>query len=135
MKIEAALTISKVTCPHGDNYITIRIKDAKSLIEFVELEIKLQDFAEAITGLGYVPCSAEVHNLENVGKTYEHDQIEFPLTKINSGKERLKEALKDAEKHCPEGWTCSSYFGSQRSFFYRESKPWAQCSIYRWVDK
>ena len=135
MKIEVALTISKVTCSHGENYISLRIEDLTSRIEFVEVQVKLQDFSEILTGLGHVSCSAEVHNLENVGKFYEHKQIEFPLPGLGAYANNREEAITESEKHCPEGWECSSYFGSQNSFFFKDSKTWARCSIYRWVDK
>ncbi|GAF90109.1 unnamed protein product, partial [marine sediment metagenome] len=55
--MKGKITIGKVTCcetPEED-YISIRVEDEISSIEFVEVKMSLLDFAKVITGQGYVP--------------------------------------------------------------------------------
>lgn len=133
MKHDAKITISRPNCSSGRKYISIRIDDADAEINFLDIEIGLEEFSEALTGLGSTPCKMEIRGLENVGKKIEREVLEFVLP---SGEFRSKEeAVREAIKNCPDGWTPSLYFGSQTSFFDRDGKRMARCNISRWVDK
>jgi len=131
MNIKGQITISR---PYGgsDSYINITIEDDTSNIEFVDLEIGLKEFAEALTGMSNQKCDIELRGLENLGKKHEHDVIEFPMPEVEWGK-RDSVAFEEAKKHVPDGWEVSSYFGSQTSFFFKEDKKFARANIFRYV--
>lgn len=53
----AHLTIGRPTCSDGRRYISIEIGDRDSSLTVIALEVELDAFAEALTGLGHVPAS------------------------------------------------------------------------------
>ena len=118
MKINTKLTISRPNSNDGDSYIAVRIEDCTSGVEFVNLRIGLAEFAEALTGLSYMECTAEVRGLTVVGmkKEREHASILLPK-RVGSDRKAIKEYL--ATYHDPlvfgEGWILDQYIGSQGS--------------------
>jgi len=134
MKHKARLTISRYQGDGGG--IHIRVKDEEAGIEFLDLEVSLEEFANALTGMGMVPANMEVRGIENVGKRIERMTFTFPLPEYTTYKDRKRIAAQVAQEVAPEGWTASSYFGSQESFFTGEDGLiHARTSLYRWVDK
>jgi len=136
MKLKGKLTIAKQHS-HDGNTIEISIEDEEAAIEFVEASLTLEQFAQAITGLGRVECDAEVRGLDKVGKRMELDTLEFPLRMKDDdyGTGRKKFATARAKEECPDGWTPDCYFNSQGSYFQRDGETWARCNVRRWVDK
>jgi len=134
MKHKAKLTISRPSYGDGRKKITIRVEDDDAVIRFLDIEMDLADFAECITGLSYVNCEMEVRGLENVGKKRESMPIIFEMTAVDYDV-KVDTAIKLAEEAAPEGWVCSSYFGSQDSFFYKDGKYYGRTTAYRWVEK
>jgi len=79
--------------------------------------------------------SAEVYNLEKIGKKLEIDTLEFKMPK-HTWENTEEIATKEAFKLCPTGWKPDIYFNSQNSFFLRLDIldiQWARCTIRRWV--
>jgi hypothetical protein len=113
MRIKGTITITR---PHGGNagdYASIRIQDDESRIHFVEVEVTLHGFAEALLGLGEVPMEADVRGLEYVGKTKvtETRQIVYPLK--HAKREEMEEWLGENAKE--DGWLVSTYLGARGS--------------------
>lgn len=134
MKIHGKLTISRWHSTENDTiHITFMDKDA--CIEFAEATLTPERFALAITGTGRVECDIEVHGLDRVGRKMEIDSMEFPLGIKGYSSQAKEAAIKKSKKICPQGWTPDTYFGSQGSFFQRDGKAWARCTIRRWVEK
>jgi len=132
MKIKAKLSISRPVWSDGKSAISIRVEDCVSGIEFMDLEIPLAGFAEALTGLAMVDCDADVRALENVGKQHEHEIIEFRVGDVNWDQRQVNACLM-AHKATPPGWYPPTYFGSQHSFFERDGEQWARGNMERWV--
>ena len=127
--MQGQLTISRQT---GDGErISIRIRDERAGIEFVELTLTLEQYAQAISGLSCVPCEVAVQGLENVGKRLETDELVFPIGFPEYGRQK-EVAAKRAAEWCPAGWVPNLHFGSQNSFFQLDGETWARCSIRRW---
>jgi hypothetical protein len=59
----ARLTIQRVSCSHDPSYVAIRINDANGGIK---IELTLEDFALAITGMSEIPCSLRIIRKQNV---------------------------------------------------------------------
>ena len=134
MKHKAALTISRPSYGDDRKKISIQVRDINARIQFLELEIDLDKFTECLTGLSEVESDMEFRGLENVGKSKETMKIEFEIPDASyiTGKDKVKEI---AVLNTPEGWTCSSYFSSQNSFFQKDDKYFARTTASRWVEK
>lgn len=126
---KAQLTISRPMYGDHRKKIAIEIKDVDANIEFLELEIGLEEFAKALTGLAGAECEMQFRWLENVGKRVEIDTFEFEC------KRDKQEAIRKVKKLCPKEWRPSTYFGSQNSFFKKDGKDFARTTIRRWVEK
>lgn len=109
--MKCALSISR----NNHDKVVIRIEDVGSRIEFVQVELSLEQYAQAITGLNGVEGAMTVRHLEYVGtqRIVEQRQakytgaIERPTTKD------LRRWLQD---HCVEpGWTLNDGLNDQRS--------------------
>ena len=135
MKHKAKLTISRPQRSNGKRMISITVRDSDAGIEFLEIDISLESFAECITGLAYAECDIEFSGLENVGKQIERDTIEFEIPEYIYFGTRKEIAYKLAKETAPDGWIVSNYFGSQSSFFRKDGKDYARTSISRWVEK
>ena len=134
--IDTKLTISK---PQGGNkkYISIAVVDADALVEFVEVHVSLEDLMDALTGLGRVPCTAVVRDLDKVGKKKESwtGRVSLPVG-CGYGEEREEIAYKLACEEYGDEWHVSKYFGSQSSFETDENRnTYANVALSRWVYK
>ena len=74
---DGKLTISRVSFSTRLDAIHIRLQDCKSSIEFVEIEISLKEFANAITGFACRPVKFTLRNVENVSKKFEHKTVKI----------------------------------------------------------
>jgi hypothetical protein len=108
-KLKAEVTITR----SSSDVIRIVIRDETSFTTFVELEMKPEEFAMAVTGLSYRPAEMKVRGLEHVGKTRinEKRQIVCPLKTYD--KEILVAWLEDHAQE--DGWILNTYLGSQNS--------------------
>jgi hypothetical protein len=135
MKHKAELSISRPSYGDGRKKISILVNDSEARIEFLEIEIDLEAFSECITGLGHCDCEMEVRGLQNVGKKIENMPIVFEVPKELRYSRNKYKIQTLAEKATPDGWHCSTYFGSQNSFFSKDDKDFARTTASRWVDK
>jgi len=95
------LTISRTTSNTGHT-IRIRIEDDSSGIVFLETEVSLENFALALTSLGYVDCEYELYGLDNIGKKLETKTEIVPLDNPYRATDEARElALKPFEI---DGW-------------------------------
>ena len=127
MKIEAKLTLSVY-----NNLVHIEVNDAKSIVQFLALELTPDQFVRLVGGEGHVECSGEVRELHKVGKQHENKSFEFELPKTATWGNKADFARDLAKQKCPEGWESDQYFGSQGSFFTRDGKDYARVTIRRW---
>lgn len=74
---EGKLTISRVSSTLHDDVIHMRLQDCKSSVEFIELEISLEEFASAITGFACRPVKFKLNHVENIGKKFEHKTVKI----------------------------------------------------------
>lgn len=130
-RIKGKMTISRPVCGGSGSKVCIDIQDSTSKIHFVEIEVDLAEFTNAITGLGSRPVEMEVMGLDRVGMERETMEIEFPIGEDYRAREHAAEIAKD---HTPEGWVPPSYFSSQNSFFRKHDKQWARGLACRFVE-
>lgn len=80
IKTEGSISISKVFSGDGDRYMSIQIRDKRSRLHIVEVNIPLEEFMETITGLAARPCELKVYNSnEPIGK-YREIKYSNPVT-------------------------------------------------------
>lgn len=89
--LEGSITISRPSSD-GRKYIQIEIKDEGSRIKFVTVKVKLSDFAEALTGLSYMPCRFNTRGLDIIGKVKEAKTITFKFSKLDYYSDNCEEA-------------------------------------------
>jgi hypothetical protein len=131
--IKMGLSIHRVYCG-DDSIIRIEIEDDEAAARFLEIDISLEEFAQAVTGLSIRPCVGVVRGLERVGKKHEHKQFEFEIPSEGKYERDNKEiARKAVEKVCPKGWIPDTSFNSQHTFFEKDGKMFARTTIRRWV--
>lgn len=110
MNIKCKVTISR----RSDGLITIEVLDEASRARFLDLEMTLEAFAQAITGLSFQEADGEVRGLEVVGKT----RIDEPRQAIYPGGAHDAREVMEAwlMTDCQEpGWRVDNYLGAQRS--------------------
>ena len=125
------LTISRWTS-NVEPYSGIRIEvtDQLSGITFMCADIKQADFADALTGLSFVPCGFELRFVENVGKRVETKDVKIEVTKHPSNYSD-EEALKIIAEYEVDGWT------SRGLYVWKNSHNWKgkvlSLSLFRYV--
>ena len=146
MKNEKKLLDMKLTINRpsgsGEPYISIAVHDELSGVQFLDMQVGLANFAEAITGLGYVEAKGEVRGLQNVGKVREMENASVTLTRdefneITNGpyseqKAKLSNYLE--ANHGREGWHVNGYLGSQRSIAHTGDTVTLNFSRTRYVE-
>lgn len=126
-EIEASITITA----QYDDRIFLSIKDKKSGIRFVDLELTREQFINAAMNR-LAECNvktAHIHNIANVGKKLERKPLVVEIPAYHDD----KAALAISTRMCPPGWDVEPYFTSQDSFFSKGDKFYARTSIVRWV--
>ena len=129
MKINAAITLL-----FSEDGFRLELHDRDAGEQFVRIHLNNKQTCQVLSRLACTECeSAEVFNLECVGKKLEHKPFEFRMPDNISYKDRKEIAIAEAQKQCPEGWVPDTYFGSKDSFVIRNKEQWAKTTIRRWV--
>ena len=129
MVIPGTLTISRPMSSEGQ-WIEITIQDDGSR-ESITAKLTLEDFAMAVTGLGYRPCEMEIpRDPSRLGFLKERMQVSAPVPSGNR-----KDAAAAIIAATPEGWEPDLYFKSQGSFSEYGPNLVAHTCAYRWVKR
>lgn len=98
----------------SNNMINIRLRDKASRTEFVDVQMTLEDFASAVTGLAELNVVGTVRGLEKVGKVrvLESRQTIYPGAIYA---DRAKQESYIVENCQEEGWEVLPALRSQRS--------------------
>ena len=96
------------------NMINIRLRDKISRTEFVDVQMTLEDFASAVTGLSEVDIVGDVRGLDRVGKVrvLESRQIVYPGAIYD---DRGKQESYITDNYQEEGWELLPALRSQGS--------------------
>jgi hypothetical protein len=130
--INVSVTITRTTSNHRDDVIRLRFKDKSSRKTFVEVEMSLRGFAEAVTGLSEIEATAQVDGLEIVGKekVIESRSVVCPISSYDRGELRAW-----LEENCQEpGWILDTYLGSQKSVTHHDGKCILNYSVIRYEE-
>jgi hypothetical protein len=123
---------------HG---IQIDVQDDTSAQMVLRMDISIEEFGNAITGLGYRPCECELPaNFERIGKKLEVKTIEVDITEIkdswNMSSDEWQEALTIVtNSHVKDGWQPSL---DDRPNFHRRTqkngRTMYRVDFFRYVD-
>lgn len=134
--MKGKIDISRPSCGDGREYISIRVKDHTSKVRFLEIEIDLDEFTKALTGMGETPCNIKCRNLNKVGRELISKNVEVEMgddwptsTSKSLANQRVLKLIEKTGKD----WIIFSGFSSQNSFFKRDGKNYARTSLRRWV--
>jgi hypothetical protein len=122
----------------------IEIEDATASVVFARLRLSPEQLSTALGRTAMVKCEIEINGLEKVGKTHENKYFTFEIpadlrspAAISKYKEKRDSlhsmALAALEKEGLTEWQPDNYFSSQNSFFQKEGKSFARCTIRRWI--
>lgn len=132
----------KITILINREYTDIEIEDDVANATFVKVRLTPNQLSAALGRVGYTPCELQVQGLEKVGKKHENSKFEFLLPNgwvRDYHNDRTLELsmyaqiILDSEKP-NEGWIIEPYFNSQDSFFEKDGKKYARCTIRRWIN-
>lgn len=131
---KCSITISRPTYGNGKEKIRIVVRDRKSRIQFLDLEIGYDDFAKAITGLSEVDCDATLNGAEKFGLKKEIVKVKAKMPDEFNYSNKKEIAYDVCMKECPDGFVIDKYFGSKNSFVTTKDGSYAVANAFRWVD-
>ena len=116
---------------------TIHVRDEASGVSFCEVTLTPEEFSSALSRLADTPCNITVRGVDKIGKKHEHKSFVFeikerPAYHEHDGIRALAQQLLDEEG---DGYISDGYFKSQDSFFERDGKLYAKCSVRRWINQ
>ena len=98
--VAGTIHIGRINSSTDDDYMVIEVEDGTSGVQFLEVNISLVAFMDALTGHRVVPCTFELRSLDCVGKIYEHKTVAVPMPHLVKEKD-IPKYLKPYEKG---GW-------------------------------
>jgi hypothetical protein len=97
---------------YDNDFVNIAIEDDASKIQFLEVQVKLADFARALTGQGFIPMEFQQRGLPYVGMRKEVKPLVFGVPDFYDSKGYAEKAC---HNYVEDGWIANDYFGSQDS--------------------
>lgn len=131
LKTKGNITISRPSNFDGTDVIRIVVRDEKSRVTFLELEIDPALFAMSLTGRSEQECNFELYKTEFVGKTKVTEKRQLTLPFNSYDKEQIVSYMKE---NCQEeGWSVNYYIGSQNSVVYISNTTVVNYHVYKYI--
>lgn len=103
-KLRGNITITRVRGGDDKTPVSITIIDETSASEAIEVRLTLNDFAEAMLGLGHVKCGVKWNDSGRIGKKREHKTVMLTRNKSYSSDQSTEDAI--IAPHEIDGWIC-----------------------------
>lgn len=123
----------KISFLINKGYSIIEIEDDEANTTFLIVKLTEEQLVACLSRQGYVDCELEVSGLDRVGKKHENKIFEFEIPKELHGSSNEKELQVMAQSKLTDGWIAEGYFSSQNSFFSKDGKQYARCTIRRYI--
>lgn len=124
----------QITLLFSDEGMTLELHDSNANTTFVRIKLNQEQTCQVLSRLSHTECEKmEVRGVDKLGKTHECKKFEFELPEGTNWTNQRERVLNIVHSMCPEGWEPDIYFGSKDSFFEKDGKKWARCTIRRWV--
>lgn len=128
---------SSITFLVSGDKTTIELRDNDAATTFCKVTLTPEELSKALSRLSNTPCNIEVHNVDRLGKMHENETFEFEIPKELRGSsntaELTKMCINSLKELSMEEWKTDGYFASQNTFFERDGKTYARCTIRRWI--
>lgn len=114
---------------------TIQVHDEQAVIQFLEIELTAEQFCAALGRFSRVKCELDLRSVDNIGKQHENKYFEFEIpNNLKSSKhtDALHEIAQTLLDEQGEGWVADNHFASQNTFFTKDGKDHARCTVRRW---
>jgi hypothetical protein len=100
--MKGKITITRPSYSDSRRAISITMHDESSGTQFLDVEIGMAEFAEAITGMSRIPCEFQLF-ARNVGKIHEHKAVSVfvPAQRHKTTPEIVRAAVAE---HEVDGW-------------------------------
>jgi len=129
------LAISRCTGGSSGDYITIKVSDNKSGLEFLEVKVSCENFAKGITGLAGLPIQFELYGMDQIGKVREL-KTEYIPTQKGEHKCSDEYMVKMAQKLEVTGWKCHlDELKNHHNWVMRNDKMYIQVTYVRFVKE
>ena len=125
------ITISRYNDFRNKEPIHITITDEKSGVTFCDIEMSLESFSRAITGLSLQECNISIHNIDRIGMKRE---MKKEFIKISKGSFGLSDNEKEEllKPYNIDGWIGSKYdIGNHHNFSHKNDAY--KVGFTRWV--
>lgn len=99
--MDGQITISRPSSYGDEEYVEISVVDESSRVEFVEIRVKLADFARCVTGMGHTAMTFGVRGLHLVGTRIETKTEVVPRPSFGANAAEIAFALVPFEV---DGW-------------------------------
>jgi hypothetical protein len=126
----------KISILINREYTTIEIEDDLASTTFVKARLTPEQLSAVLSRQARIDCELEIRGLEKIGKKHENKYFEFEIQKgLRDSKysESLRTIAQNLLNNQDEGWIAEGYFSSQNSFFEKDGKQYARCTIRRWI--
>lgn len=114
----------------NEDKTTIQVRDVKSHIVFLEINLTPEQLSMALSRLSDTPCELKVRGLDKVGKNMGYKTLELPVPE-NASNEEIEHIFDNHLKGSE--WISDNYFNAKNSFFYKEKQKYARTTIRRWI--
>lgn len=123
----------KITMLINQEYTTIQIEDSNAATTFCEVTLTPEQLSAIFSRLSRVTCEIEINGTERLGKKHECKTFEFEIDQNEADSKEAQYLAFKANSLLTDGWNADAYFSSQNSFFKKDNKQYARCTIRRWI--
>ena len=132
--LKGKLTISRVMSNREDDYVEIRIEDEVSGVEFVSINLSMEQYGHAVAGTSYQDIEYTARDMDCIGKVKEHEVAKVSIPKeLGYNRKGAEDYVK--ANYQRDGWYLDSYLGSQNSIVGNGNVYYANISYYRYVEQ
>jgi len=115
----------------------LEIRDDNASIKFLDIHFDEKQTCQLLSRRSNIHCDMEIYGLDRIGKKMEWDKIEFEIPENINYKDQDKVCYEKAKEYCLQhltpDWEPDLSFNSQDSFFRRDNKDYARCTVRKWV--
>ncbi len=130
-EVQVDVHIARVHSSMNGDYISFRIECQESGIQFVDMDITMEQFGALISGSYTRGLTANVSGLEKVGKKHVREvrEVFCPITTYD--REKLREWLEENAQE--DGYEISTYLGSKDSVKSVDGGQILRYSVHKWI--
>src|SRR5216684_237591 len=135
MNLKGSISISRVNCSHGNDYMSLRVRDAASHCQFLEVTLSLENLMRALTAEAEIPCEFTLTENAPLGKIREYKTENLPLLGYRpKDAERVRAFLTE---HEVEGWVANQadITNSNRHTTHKDRSRTARVGFTRFIER